>query len=396
MLFTYKQHAHVACFHQRNIASGSRIHGKRDDFSCGARGKQGRRSEGTFEEDVYNIDTGWNENAFSVAAELLSQLEGWEVQPGVEKAPANPTKSQEFGATGDGEVYETTEKDGMDYEEIDDSSFWAPDMETLRSELDQESHDLGQNAFEQGTAERDLLDAIPRHVLKDLIKSQEEAYQEREQMDSGRRRREAANRKTHKRLRIISGSAAKVRLVSPQGDQTRPMMEKVRGAVFSMISSLYGSVHGIPCETRWLDLFAGTGAVGIEALSRGCGEGHFVELSEWVVDNCLHPNLEACQLADRAVVHTMKAEDYLKRASQSLVQPFDFISLCPPYELVSYPELYELLEGSALIGDHSIVLVEYPQRVSEHIKDRLGPLVKVKERKYGRTWLALYALLNEP
>jgi len=331
-----------------------------------------------------------------VAAELLSQMEGWEVKPGVEKVLADRTKSQkEADATGDGEIYENLEAEQLDYDEVDDSGSMAPDMETWRSEFDPETLGEGQNTFEQGTAERDLLDAIPRHVLKELIKAQDEAFQEREQMDSGRRRREAANRKTHKRLRIISGSAAKVRLVSPQGDQTRPMMEKVRGAVFSMISSLYGSVNGIPCETKWLDLFAGTGAVGIEALSRGCGEGHFVELSEWVVDKCLHPNLEACQLADRAIVHTMKAEDYLKRASKSQVQPFDFISMCPPYELVSYPELYELLEGSDLIGEHSIVLVEYPQRVSEHIKDRLGPLIKVKERKYGRTWLALYALLNE-
>ena len=363
-------------------------------FSAGAgKGKQRYRSEGTFEEDVYNVDTGWSENAFSVAAELLSQLEGWEVKPGVEESLAKPSKSLEFGAPGDGEMYDNMEKE-LEYEETDDSVSWSSDVNTLRSELDQDSHSIGQNTFEQGSAERDLLDSIPRHILKELIKSQEEAYQEREQMDPGRQRREAANRKTHKRLRIISGSAAKVRLVSPQGDQTRPMMEKVRGAVFSMISSLYGSVHGIPAETKWLDLFAGTGAVGIEALSRGCGEGHFVELSEWVVDNCLHPNLDACQLADRAIVHTMKAEDYLRRASKSKLQPFDFISMCPPYELVSYPELYDLLEGSDLIADHSIVLVEYPQRVSEHIRDRIGPLVKVKERKYGRTWLALYALLN--
>ena len=74
--------------------------------SAGAkRGKQRRHSEGTFEEDIYNIDTGWNENVFSVAAELLSQMEGWEVKPGVEKVLADRTKSQkEADATGDGEI----------------------------------------------------------------------------------------------------------------------------------------------------------------------------------------------------------------------------------------------------------------------------------------------------
>lgn len=55
---------------------------------------------------------------------------------------------------------------------------------------------------------------------------------------------------------------------------------------------------------RWLDLFAGTGAIGIEALSRGCGQCHFVELSPWVVSKCLLPNLESCEVDDAAVVHT--------------------------------------------------------------------------------------------
>ena len=88
----------------------------------------------------------------------------------------------------------------------------------------------------------------------------------------------------------------------------------------------------------------------------------------------------------------MKAEEYLKRAASFPRQNiFDFISVCPPYELVSYPELYALLEASNLIGDETIVLVEYPLRVKEHILDTLGPLTKLRDRKYGRTWLALYA-----
>ena len=70
----------------------------------------------------------------------------------------------------------------------------------------------------------------------------------------------------------------------------------------------------LPLRVRWLDLFAGTGAIGLEALSRGCGEAHFVELSPWVVSNCLLPNLESCELEDSAVVHTMVGA-YLKVAT---------------------------------------------------------------------------------
>ena len=168
------------------------------------------------------------------------------------------------------------------------------------------------------------------------------------------------------------------------------MMEKVRGAVFSMIGSMYGSMSGLPSQTRWLDLFAGTGAVGLEGMSRGVGEGHFVELSDWVVANCLARNIENCGVSDRAVIHTMKAEEYLRR-NAGKAGTFDFISVCPPYELVSYEELYELLEASGMIGEGTVVLVEYPERVKSAIVDELAGLTKVRDRKYGRTWLALYS-----
>lgn len=190
-----------------------------------------------------------------------------------------------------------------------------------------------------------------------------------------------------------ASSHAGRRLLSPQGDQTRPMMEMVRGAVFNMIMSMHGCPGGMPQHTRWLDLFAGTGAVGVEALSRGCGEAHFVEMSPWVVGNCLLPNLETAEVDSAAVVHTSKAEDFLKRAAG---QPrfaggaFDFISVCPPYELVSYPELYQLLEGSALMHEDSIVVVEYPQKLAHQILPMLGPLTKLRDRRYGRTFLAVY------
>jgi 16S rRNA (guanine(966)-N(2))-methyltransferase RsmD len=171
------------------------------------------------------------------------------------------------------------------------------------------------------------------------------------------------------------------------------MMEMVRGAVFSMIASLHGCPGGMPEGTRWLDLFAGTGAVGIEALSRGCSEGHFVELSPWVASNCLQPNLEKCGVEGESVVHTTRAEDFLKRAAtmpRFAGGAFDFISVCPPYEAVSYTELYDLLEESPLVHDTTIIVVEYPKKVVREIRDRIGPLVKLRDRRYGRTLIAIY------
>jgi 16S rRNA (guanine(966)-N(2))-methyltransferase RsmD len=201
-------------------------------------------------------------------------------------------------------------------------------------------------------------------------------------------------RRLHQQLKIISGSAAGRRLISARGAQTRPMMEKVRAAIFDMVQAQAGSVGGLPPGCRWLDLFAGTGSVGLEAMSRGAGEAHFVELDPWVHRRVLGKNIAACGFSRQSTCHTSKAEDFLRRAAAAprfAGGPFDFVSVCPPYLLVSYPELYDLLEASGLIHAGSIVFVEYPKQLSEHVRPTLGPLTKVRDRKYGRTWIAVYA-----
>jgi 16S rRNA (guanine(966)-N(2))-methyltransferase RsmD len=360
-----------------------RLHAKNNKSEKQSPGRRKRKNEGEEDVELFNINSGWNENAFAVAAEVLSEMHGWEVGAGVDLEEEAPV----------GEIIFENEAnfgDRVDDGDADESGMIWSVSELSAEEMAIESSSLAESA-DHVTSEN-ILRSIPRHVLRRLEEAQESAIQEEEKLDPNKQRKVAARSKTHRKLRIISGTAASVRLISPQGDQTRPMMEKVRGAVFSMIGSLYGSTGGLPEDTRWLDLFAGTGAVGIEAMSRGVGEGHFVELSDWVVNNCLSKNIENCKVHDRAVIHTMKAEEYLKRAASfPTTTPFDFISVCPPYELVSYPEIYDLLEASNLIGENTIVLVEYPQRVREHILDTLGPLAKVRDRKYGRTLLALYA-----
>ncbi len=65
-------------------------------------------------------------------------------------------------------------------------------------------------------------------------------------------------------------------------------------------------------------------------------------------------------------------------------------SVCPPYLKVSYPELFELLEGSPLMHADTHVVVEYPRKLREQLPDKLGPLSMVRDRKFGRTWLAIY------
>jgi 16S rRNA (guanine(966)-N(2))-methyltransferase RsmD len=203
-------------------------------------------------------------------------------------------------------------------------------------------------------------------------------------------------RRLHRELRILAGTAANRRILSSKGETTRPMMAKVRGAAFSMIAALSGagSATALPSTSRWLDLFAGTGSIGIEALSRGAREAHFIEMDPWVAKRVLQRNIASCGFERRSVVHTTKAEDFLRRA---LGNPrfaggsFDYVSVCPPYLLVSYPELFDLLEESPLLGDHTVALVEYPKQLAHEVRGTLGRLRRVRDRKYGRTYLALYA-----
>ena len=105
------------------------------------------------------------------------------------------------------------------------------------------------------------------------------------------------------------------------------MMAKVRSAVFSMLASRIG-VSQLPSSTRWLDLFAGTGSVGMEAISRGCGTCHFVELDQWTANDVLRRNIESLGIEDQSVVHIESVFDFLKnfsRRSELVEKPFDFI-----------------------------------------------------------------------
>jgi len=346
-----------------------------------------------FHEDIeiFNIDSGWDVKAVANDRNLLDELDGWGVaSPEVAVAEVEPDSQFLDDVENDDEIHKEWEVDGQESRDAFHSSSEYVMEERIEGGK-QRTTELKSNR--RVSAEEDLLRSLPDHLVRELIVAQEEALKEEARLRPAAQRREIARRRTHRKLKIIAGSAAGKRILSPQGDQTRPMMEMVRGAVYSMITGMHGTPGSLPDGSRWLDLFAGTGAIGIEAISRGCVEAHFIELSPWVVSNCLLPNIEHCEVDSASVVHTGKAEDFLRRAlkvPRFAGGAFDFISVCPPYELVSYPELFDLLEESPLVHDQSIIVVEYPKKLAAEVRECLGPLVKLKDRKYGRTFIALY------
>ena len=239
---------------------------------------------------------------------------------------------------------------------------------------------------------RMLAMGVPEKLLRKLDREKEAvaAFNVAKKKEDGKR--------THKRLTIVAGTLARRKLLSPSGLDTRPMMGMVRGATFDMIMSAVGSRSNVAFPTddaRWLDLFAGTGAIGIESLSRGGKEAHFVEMDPWVVSHVLRKNLATLGVDAATKVHTAKVETFLEqhaRSAKAVGGAFDFVSFCPPYYRVSYPDLLLQLDASPLIAEHTVILVEYARSQKPEIKAAIGNrLRRIRDRRYGRTYVALYA-----
>ncbi|XP_027073472.1 uncharacterized protein [Coffea arabica] len=205
-------------------------------------------------------------------------------------------------------------------------------------------------------------------------------------------------RETHKLLQVLAGKARRKKLLSPKGMDVRPMMEVVKAAAFAILQAAGGSPASLR-PGRWLDLYSGTGSVGIEAISRGCSEAHFVEMDPWVVSDVLRPNLQWTGFLDVSTIHPVRVEDFLERAEQFAVRsfeslnygkraPFDYISVTPPYMAVDYGVLMNQISSSSIIGEDTFIVVEYPLKTD--MLDSCGCLTKIADRRFGRTHLAIY------
>ena len=177
--------------------------------------------------------------------------------------------------------------------------------------------------------------------------------------------------------RIIGGSAGGRRIRTPTGDSTRPTSDRVREALFSAIDAALGSIAGL----RFLDLYAGSGAVALEARSRGAG----------VVTAVEHDRRTAALIRANAKTLDLGIDVVASSVSRALVHPprapYDVVFLDPPY-LVDTPQvladLRALVENGWVNGD-GLVVVERPTRSGElPWPDGFEGL---RSRKYGETML---------
>jgi len=176
-------------------------------------------------------------------------------------------------------------------------------------------------------------------------------------------------------MRIIAGQARSRRLIAPPGQTTRPMTDRVRESLFSSIAAwIPGSVV--------VDLYAGTGSMGLEALSRGAEAATFVEQDRAAL-SALRGNIETVDLGGRVVAGDVGA--FLNRASG----PFDIAFVDPPYA-VPLPSLLEIMQKlSPLLTSDGIVIVH--RRAGEDPPEEIADLTLVDERAYGSAILWRYA-----
>ncbi|MBS0624726.1 MAG: 16S rRNA (guanine(966)-N(2))-methyltransferase RsmD [Verrucomicrobia bacterium] len=174
-------------------------------------------------------------------------------------------------------------------------------------------------------------------------------------------------------LRIIGGQFKGRILKSPKSTTTRPTQGVVREAVFNICQDLIR-------EARFLDLFAGSGAMGLEALSRGASHATFVERDKNAA-SCIKENLTLLNLVSKSQVISIDAEAALKK----MTSPFDIIYIDPPYDTTIMPYIDSILENRLL---SSLLFLE--ERQKTHTSIERSELELYDKRRYGIALLSIF------
>lgn len=180
-------------------------------------------------------------------------------------------------------------------------------------------------------------------------------------------------------MRVITGSAKGHRLKAPKGLGTRPMLDRVKEALFSVLEG-YGPLRG-----RVLDLYAGTGSLGIECMSRGANWTDFVERSAHVC-RIIADNLEHTHFTDRAKVNNMPVGRYLEVARPA--EKYAIILMDPPYADPQIEVMIHTVAEARLLDNEGVFIVGHSPRVV--LADQYGTLRRRKFRRLGDSCFSIF------
>lgn len=178
-------------------------------------------------------------------------------------------------------------------------------------------------------------------------------------------------------MRVIAGSARRLLLNTLPGEDTRPTTDRIKETLFNMIQ------FDIPGST-FLDLYAGSGGIAIEALSRGAVSATLVDLNPKAVQ-VIRANLEHTHLSEQAEVITGDAVSALKRMGASERKPFDLVFLDPPYDKGLEDQALLCLSEGKLIDEKSVIIVEmHLDADTAHFTEMPYQITRIKEYKTNK------------
>lgn len=170
-------------------------------------------------------------------------------------------------------------------------------------------------------------------------------------------------------MRVIAGTARSMPLAAPEGLNTRPTTDRIKETLFNILQTeVPGSI--------FLDLFSGSGAIGIEALSRGAKKAYFVDNAKEAL-NCIKNNLEFTKLGDKAVVIGRDSTD----AIYSVNDVCDIIFMDPPYDSDAEESVMRALSNSKCVDENTLIIIEADAKKDlSHLEDY--GFVMTREKNY--------------
>ena len=187
-------------------------------------------------------------------------------------------------------------------------------------------------------------------------------------------------------MRIISGTARGTKLYTLNGDSTRPTLDRVKESIFNIIQKNI-------LDSVLLDLFAGSGAIGLEAASRGAKKVILCDKSKDAI-NIINKNIEKTHLKEKVEVYNQDYKQCLEKISQN---KFDLIYLDPPYEFNMWKELLNKIIEKKLITDETIIIIETDNKERVINELRKTAIEITSQKKYGRAEIIFlkYKLLQD-
>ena len=182
-------------------------------------------------------------------------------------------------------------------------------------------------------------------------------------------------------MRVISGKARGLKLNTPKSEDVRPTTDRVKESLFNIINPYI-------MDGDILDLFAGTGSLGIECLSRGANKCVFVDLNRSSID-IVKSNIKKARVEENSEVMNVDFKSAIERVKNNSYK-FDVIFMDPPYYKDMFINALEKIDNADLLDEDGIIVIEHDSK--DDFPENIGRLEKSKSKKYGNTTLTFYKL----